>query len=130
MSVSSLVTGIQHIGVPTNDIEKTIDFFESLGFKEAYSTENNGEKVVFLKLKNIVIETYENKKATEQPGAIDHIALDVSDIEKTYKEVRKLGYAELENGVQSLPFWRHGVRFFTIMGPDCEKVEFSQMLTD
>ena len=130
MSVNDFVTGIQHIGIPTNDIEKTQRFFKSLGFTEAYTADNNGEKVAFLKLKNIVIETYQNGDAAEQLGAIDHIALDVTDIEKTYEAVRKLGYTELENGIQFLPFWDHGVRFFTILGPNKEKVEFSQMLKD
>lgn len=43
-------TGIQHIGIPTNDIEKTVTFYRSLGFKTALRTENKaaGEKVAFL----------------------------------------------------------------------------------
>jgi len=122
------ITGIQHIGLPTNDSDRTRKFFESLGFKEAYSTMNNGEKVVFFRMGNICIETYQNGKAAMTPGAWDHVALDVKDIEKTYEEIHKLGYKELENGIQFLPFWEHGVKFFTIMGPDGEKVEFSQML--
>ena len=54
--------------------------------------------------------------------------LDVTDIERVYAEVSNLGYHELEEGIQFLPFWNHGVRFFTIQGPNSEKVEFSQML--
>ncbi|MDD3243533.1 MAG: VOC family protein, partial [Eubacteriales bacterium] len=30
--------------------------------------------------------------------------------------------------VKGLPFWANGVRFFTILGPNAEKIEFSQML--
>ncbi len=128
MSVSSLVTGIQHIGIPTDDYEKTVAFFKSLGFKEAYTTVNKGRKMAFMKLKNTVIETYENGEAAMEPGAIDHIALDVSDIEKAFNEVKKLGYTAVEDGIQSLPLWEHGVRWFTILGPNKEKVEFNQML--
>ena len=38
------------------------------------------------------------------------------------------GYTMLDKEVQFLPFWEKGVRFFTILGPNGEKVEFSQML--
>ena len=75
-----------------------------------------------------MIETYQNHQATMSHGSIDHIALDVTDIEAAYAEIGKLGYTVLEDGIQSLPFWAKGVRFFTIEGPNKEKVEFSQML--
>ena len=129
MNVKDFVTGIQHIGIPTNDSEETVKFFKSLGFVETYSTDNHGEKVVFLQQKNIVIETYQNGKAVGHPGAIEHMALDVTDIEAAYDAVRKLGYTALEGSIQSLPFWEHGVRYFTIAGPDGEKVEFNQILS-
>ncbi|KAK8897811.1 hypothetical protein M9Y10_000039 [Tritrichomonas musculus] len=128
MSVKQHVRGVQHLGIPTNDIETTKKFFISLGFEEVYHANNNGELVSFLRLGNCTIETYQNNQAHMAPGAIDHIALDVDDIEATYEQVKKLGYKELENGIQQLPFWEKGCRYFTIMGPNKEKVEFSQIL--
>ena len=127
MAASDYVNGYQHIGIPSNDIDKTVAFFEALGFEKRYETENNG-RVVFLGCKNIMIETYEKfGEATEKRGAIDHIALDVTDLEKTLEEVKKTGYPIVE-GPAFLPFWENGVRYFTIEGPDKEAVEFSQML--
>lgn len=129
MAIENLVTGIQHIGIPTGDYEKTVSFFKSLGFKEAYTRVNEQkQKMAFLKLKNIIIETYERDDTAMEPGAIDHIAIDVSDIEAAYDEVRKLGYTAVEDGIKELPLWEHGVRWFTIVGPNKEKVEFNQML--
>ena len=32
MKISDFCTGLQHIGVPTNDIERTKAFYEQLGF--------------------------------------------------------------------------------------------------
>ncbi|MGE4584878.1 MAG: VOC family protein [Sphaerochaeta sp.] len=127
-SIKSLVLGLQHIGVPTNSMEKTKAFYTALGFEVLYATEHNKEKVTFLKLGNVVIETYENNQANMQHGAIDHVALNVSDIDAVFALVRDLGYPELENGIQSLPFFAHGVKFFTIEGPNKEKIEFSQYL--
>ena len=128
MSIASYVTGLQHIGIPTNDLEKTIIFYQSLGFETQYEVNNKGEEVAFLQLKKVMIETYQNYQGAMAHGSIDHIALDVSDIEAAYAEIGALGYPILEDGIQSLPFWKKGVRFFTIEGPNKEKVEFSQML--
>ncbi|MDY0289097.1 MAG: VOC family protein [Sphaerochaeta sp.] len=128
MGMARYVTGLQHIGIPTNNLEKTLAFYESLGFERQYEVNNKGEEVAFLQLKQVMIETYQNYQGAMAHGAIDHIALDVSDVEAAYAEVGTLGYPILEGGIQSLPFWKGGVRFFTIEGPNKEKLEFSQML--
>lgn len=40
MNLKEQLNGIQHIGIPTNDIEATIDFYEVLGFEIAFRTVN------------------------------------------------------------------------------------------
>lgn len=123
------IIGLQHIGMPENDSEKTIAFYQNLGFEIAYETMNDKERVVFLKKGNFVIETYQNGDAAMCRGSIDHIALDVIDIEKAWKDiVGNLNLPSLEGKISFLPFWKNGVRFFTILGPNKEKIEFSQML--
>ena len=124
------LNGVQHIGIPTNDIENTIEFYQKLGFEIAFQTVNEeaNEKVVFLKLHTLVIETYENKAAVMQSGAINHIAIDVKDIEKVYAMINQAGLNSTQDTVHFLPFWENGVKFFTIEGPNKEKVEFSQYL--
>jgi Lactoylglutathione lyase and related lyases len=121
------VTGIQHIGIPTNDMAKTLEFYKTLGFEVKYQTINNAEKVVFLQLGNMVIETYENGLALSRAGALDHLAIDSSDIEKTYEAVKNLGFTSLGE-IEYLPFWENGVRFFKIQGPNQEVIEFCQRL--
>ena len=122
--------GVQHLGVPTNDLERTIRFYERLGFEVALRTlnEKTDEKVAFLRHGNLMIETYENHQATMKDGAIDHIAIDVTDIEKCYKIANELRLDVLDDGIQFLPFWENGVKFFTVRGPNNEKVEFNQQL--
>ena len=34
-AIAARITGMQHIGLPTNDIEQTIDFYKTLGFEVA-----------------------------------------------------------------------------------------------
>lgn len=75
-----------------------------------------------------MVETYENHQATEKAGAIDHIALGVTDIEAAWEFIKAAGYPVLDTEIRFLPFWDRGVRFFTILGPNKEKVEFSQMM--
>ena len=73
-AIAARITGIQHIGLPTNDIDATIKFYETLGFEVASTCDLPGDKVAFLKLKNICIETYMGKGegyAKGFDGAID-----------------------------------------------------------
>ena len=130
MDLKTYSTGIQHIGIPTNDIEKTIAFYKELGFETALQTINKeaDEKVAFLKLKTLVIETYENKAAKFESGAIDHVAIDVNDIEEVYQYISEKKLNTTNDAIHFLPFWKNGVRFFTIEGPNMEKIEFSQYL--
>jgi catechol 2,3-dioxygenase-like lactoylglutathione lyase family enzyme len=130
MNIKKNIKGLQHIGIPTDNIAKTIDFYQSLGFETVYKTYNESadEKVAFLQLGNLVIETYENRAAEMRKGAIDHIALDVTDIDRVFKEIQANGYKMLDSAVQSLPFWEYGVRFFTIAGTNEEKIEFCEKI--
>lgn len=129
-SFAQYITGLQHVGIPTTDIEETINFYEQIGFEVAYETVNKqtDEKVAFLKQGDLVIETYENKHVASINGAIDHVALNVTDIEAVFEQVKEAGYKMIDQEIQFLPFWDNGVRFFTIVGPNKEKVEFSQYL--
>lgn len=126
--IKEQISGIQHIGIPTNNIEATITFYQKLGFEVAFQTINQeaNEKVAFLRLHNLVVETYENKAAKLQTGAIDHLAIDVKDVQKVYEFIVQNGLNTTNDVIHDLPFWENGVKFFTIEGPNKEKVEFSQ----
>lgn len=124
------VTGIQHLGLPTNDLEATIAFYEGLGFEVAHRAVDPGADVpvAFLRYKNVTIETYENKQAAMENGAWNHMALDVADIEAAYEQAKEDGLTIIEDEIQFLPFWENGVKFFNVVGPNKEVVEFSQVL--
>lgn len=126
--IGKRITGLQHIGLPTNDMNATIDFYQSLGFELVHKANNNGETVCFLQLAGVCIEAYENGKAVGKAGAIDHIALDVDDIEAVWQTVHAAGYQTRESEIQTLPFWSKGVQFFNIQGPNGETVEFGHIL--
>lgn len=127
MAVVDYITGLDHVGVPTMDMEATIAFYEAIGFKTIYETLNNGDRVLFMECQGITIETYEVKKAAGVRGAIDHLALAVSDLDKALEEAKKLPYPIVE-GPCFLNFWDNGTRYFMIQGPNGEIVEFAQKL--
>ena len=74
-----------------------------------------------------MIETYENKAAKMESGAIDHVAIDVKDVEKVHELVTAAGLNTTNDEVHFLPFWENGVKFFTIEGPNKEKVELASI---
>ena len=119
------VTGIQHLGIPTADLAGTIAFYESLGFTNIYEQK---DFVCFLQLGTMVIETYAAEKPTMLNGAIDHVALNVKDIEAAWRDAQACGYETEDKEINFLPFFENGVKFFTIIGPNREKVEFNQFL--
>ncbi|MDO5446131.1 MAG: VOC family protein [Eubacteriales bacterium] len=127
-NMSDYSGGLQHIGIPTKDMDKTMEFYGLLGFKETYETMNGSSKVVFMALGNLCMEFYEAEDACGKTGAIDHVAIDVNDIEAVYEYVGGLGFESLEKQICFLPFFDKGVRYFTILGPNAEKVEFNQKL--
>ncbi len=126
--IAAHVTGLQHIGLPTNSMKDTLDFYTKLGFELALQTANGEIPVCFLKLGTICIETYENGEAAQKRGAIDHIALDVDDIQAAWEAVKAAGLTVIESEIQALPFWDNGIRYFNVLGPNQEVVEFSQIL--
>ncbi len=128
MNIEDFCTGVQHIGIPTNSMDKTVAFYEQLGFRIAFQTVNGDEKVAFLQLHNLLIETYENHAAAMQAGAIDHISLDVKNIDSLFEVVKQKELSLLDKQVNYLPFWEKGVKFFTIEGPNKEKIEFCEKL--
>jgi catechol 2,3-dioxygenase-like lactoylglutathione lyase family enzyme len=139
MLLQGNLRGLQHIGLPVTDLERSKAFYARLGFAEAMRTDLPGAseavQVAMMHHEGLTIELYQLEQderqeiALRSDGHIDHIALDVMDIEQAYKEICEAGLQILEeNAPVFLPFWEHGVRFFTIRGPDGEKVEFNQIL--
>ena len=130
MTMKEIATGLQHIGVPTGDMDATIHFYHALGFETIFETVNAeaGGRVNFFKLGDLVIETYEVTDPAKAPGSVDHIAINVKDIEEAFRFVNEAGLNNTNDIIHSLPFFENGVKFFTIEGANKEKVEFNQFL--
>lgn len=122
--------GIQHIGLPTDRFDETCAFYKKLGFVCRHETAvPGGGRVAFYELDDsFMMEIYEETSVAGISGAINHVAIDCTDIETAYASANAAGLTVVSNGIESLPFWKNGVKFFIIEGPNKERVEFCQML--
>lgn len=118
--------GLQHIGIPTEDLKATKDFYEGLGFSTALEAVVPGDQHIdFLQFGNILLECYE-EPAVGKAGAINHISINCQDIEAAFAFVQEKGYKVLSNGIERLPLWEKGVAYFIIEGPNKERLELNQ----
>ena len=120
-----------HIGLGVSDIETSVKWYiDVLGFEliGAFTTPA-GEPVRFLKSGDLVYEIFQPAGGVAAPGKIDHFSFASDDIEADYAYCQEQGYTFEEEGIQSIPtFWEKGIRFFKIMSPTGEAVEFCQIL--
>ena len=132
------INGFQHLGIPVANLEQSILFYEGLGFKNVMDStfilNDNPGKVSMLQRDQMMIEIYQlpepelNEIRSRKDGHIDHMAFDVDDIDSTFQLLKTNGYTILEKEPVFLPFWKNGCKFFNILGPDGERLEFNQIL--
>lgn len=129
---------IQHVGVPVTNIQVSENFYRNLGFENVMQSDfmHNNERGICIMMKqgNIIMELYEMPQkelaviAARKDGHVDHVAFDVDDIEKTFTVLSDAGYNILESKPVHLNFWDKGCKYFNMIGPDGERLEFNQVL--
>lgn len=129
---------LQHIGLPVTDLARSKAFYQSLGFSEVMASTFDHPAglghVSMLQLGDITLELYQMPEPELESirqrtnGPIDHIAFDVEDIDATFTALQRQQLQIIETGPVYLPFWKQGCRYFNILGPDGERLEFNQIL--
>jgi len=129
---------LQHVGLPVTDLARSLAFYEWLGFVGAmdatFPHPDGIGHVAMMQLGAITLELYEFPAAAlaeiraRGNGHIDHIAFDVSDIDATFAVLTDAGLMPLEAEPVFLAFWKNGCKYFNILGPDGERLEFNQIL--
>jgi len=130
--------GIQHVGIPVSNLSASVQFYNKLGFESVMEGQfdHNHEigNVRMMKRTDAVIELFMLPKGQlkeirkRKDGHIDHLAFDVSDVDKAFLDLKNAGFLISEKLPVSLTFWDKGCRYFTVVGPDQEKLEFNQIL--
>ncbi len=129
MKLPELVTGLQHIGIFLEDMEAGIAFYEKLGFELVNRRDPRYKPdLAFLKLGTICIELVAVGNNSANPGPIDHITIDVTDIEAAYNIIKDMGL-KMDPSITTLDdVLGGGVRYFFVEGVVGERIEFNQML--
>jgi len=131
-------TKIQHIGIPVTDLSRSILFYQNLGFElvmdSPFDYQGESGRCVMMNKGEILLELYQfPSKALEailmrKDGHIDHLAFDVQDIKHAFDILKTNGFIPIEPEPVILSFWSKGCRYFNILGPDGERLEFNQIL--
>ena len=98
------IKGIQHIGIPTQKYQETLDFYRSLGFDIINQENYQGHRVAFLRIHNVMLE-----------------------VDQLFREMQGV-YRLRSTEVEQLPYWKSGIRFFKVEGPNHEVIELCEML--
>ena len=133
------INKLQHVGIPVTDMDVSVAFYGRFGFENVMQSpfSLNGETgtCVMMQLKDIIIELYQlpikllQEIRDRQNGHIDHIAFDVDDVDATFQTLSKDNTIKiLEDKPVFLPFWKNGCKYFNILGPDGERLEFNEVV--
>lgn len=140
MKYENLVTinKLQHVGIPVTDLSVSEVFYNRLGFENVMCSEFtfDGDKgtCTMMQRNDIIIELYQMPQKhlkeikNRKDGHVDHIAFDVDDIDTSFNALKQASFTILEEAPEYLPFWTNGCKYFNILGPDGERLEFNQIL--
>ena len=132
------INHIQHIGIPVTNIKVSEAFYEKLGFKNVMNasfdhTAGKGT-VAMMQRGQMIIEIYQFPETelaairNRKDGHVDHVAFDVDDVDQAFAELQEDGFHIIEDQPVFLQFWKKGCRYFNILGPDGERLEFNQVI--
>ena len=95
-------------------------------YKRQNQENYQGHRVAFLRIHNVMLEVYESETTADATGSIDHIALSVEKVDQLFREMQGV-YRLLSTEVEQLPYWKSGIRFFKVEGPNHEVIELCEM---
>lgn len=125
---------LDHIGLAVSDVEADAAWYqEILGLQvKGKFQDSKGKNVYFLSTADgsVTYEMYQDDSLpADAKGKIDHISYVSNDIEADYKFCVDAGYKICTNGVEGIAsFWDNGCKYFKILTPTGEQVEFCQVL--
>ncbi len=126
MAGTGKITGLAHIGIKVKDIDASIKFYtETLGFELTHRQQFGTSTLAFLNIGTCLIELIQSAVYEERtPGQVDHIAVEVKDIEALTQDLRAKGVHFLADSISLCPGLLDGVKNIFFTGPDGERFEF------
>ena len=124
--MSNHIKGLSHIGIFAKDIDASIDFYKRLGFSLDNEASVSDVRLAFLSAGTCIIELI-GKDESRAAGVVDHIAMEVDDIDAAVADAIKSGIAIGANDVKFVDILG-GVKNVFFNGPNGERLEFFQHL--
>ena len=121
---SVALRGIAHVAFQVPDIAKTSDFYQRLGFEQAFAFRKDGKTIqAFIKINDLqFIELYPLTQRDPQPGFM-HLCFEGSDLVQLNAAYRLRGLTPTE--VRKA---HAGNLLFTMVGPENQNIEYTQYL--
>jgi len=118
------LAGIAHAAIRVADLDKSRDFYQKLGFEEAFSMSRDGKPTQsFLKVNDLqFIELYPQRQPSDAVGFM-HVCFESSAI-----DALNAAYAAL--GLTPIPVRKAGAGnlLFTMAGPEKQNIEYTQYM--
>jgi catechol 2,3-dioxygenase-like lactoylglutathione lyase family enzyme len=115
---------IAHVAVQVSDLAKSREFYERLGYEEAFALDQGGAPTeAFLKVNDRqFIELYPQRNPSQTVGFL-HVCFESEDLEK-------LNQFYLSRGLTPTPVRRAGAGnlLFTMEGPEKQNIEYTQYM--
>lgn len=128
--------GWSHLALKVEDLGRCMRFYGKLGFEkcaDGYLDTPNGRLMIeFMECQGFQLEIIQVGAAAakelrkQNPGALAHVAFEVADVETAFLWCQKMGFCMETKVIKELSLFEHGVRFFMVVGPDGECIEFCE----
>lgn len=119
-----LLAGIAHVAIRVSNLRSSRDFYQKLGFQEAFTLTKDGVVTEsFLKVNDRqFIELYPRQQSS-QPIGFMHLCFEGADLEALNRQY-------LARGLSPTPGKRAGAGnlLFTLQGPEKHNIEFTQYM--
>lgn len=127
--------GLAHVALFTDDLEKTIAFYENLGGKCTMRGEVPKpqwvNKLAMVEICGFALEIVQSgggEPVAVTNNAFRHIAIEVDHLEEAIAEVKARGVDSFLGGITEMPGLFGGVRNAFFTGPSGEQIELMQKM--
>ena len=118
---TSVIKGVDNIGICVTDLRRAVRFYQDLGFTKAYENDR-GVTMVAGTAKLFIFQTRNSNPEPvkrdftlfQNPLGIDHISFEVADVDRVYAEAKAKGL--VFNGEPVDQSW--GARMVSLRDPD------------
>lgn len=130
------LSGWSHLAIKVHDLERTLKFYERLGFRKCgdgyVDTEFGRLLIAFVVCHGFMLEIIQVCPALiddldkRGAGHIDHFALNTTDVKEAFYHAKSEGFKVLNYVIKELSLFERGIAYFMIEGPDGEIIEINQ----